>query len=74
MNEKLEALFARLFDAKGLRDEMSPENVAGWDSFSHIELIVELESVFGVAIPTSDAVKLDSVGKIKTYLSEKGAA
>lgn len=71
MNDQLAAVFERLFNLKELSDETSPDTVEEWDSFSHIELVLELEGEFGVSISTSDAVTLDSVGKIRDYLTSR---
>lgn len=68
MKEKLAEIFKNLFGVTELRDDMSPENVEKWDSFSQIELIIELENAFQVTIPTQEAVLLDSVAKITAYL------
>ncbi len=72
MRDKLAEIFGRLFDVAELGDALSPENVENWNSFSHIELVVELEKAFDVSIPASDAVKLDSVKGIIDYLTSRG--
>ena len=70
MRDLLAEIFQRLFDVEELRDDLSPESVSKWNSFSHIELILELEKAFGRPISTSDAVQLTSVGEIAQYLSQ----
>ena len=73
MNQKLAEIFAKLFDVSDFNAELSPQNVDKWDSFSHIELIMELEGVFGVAIPAAEAAELYSVAGLIEYLKAKGA-
>jgi len=69
MNEKLHAIFQRLFSLDQLHPGLSMETVEGWNSFSHISLILELEEAFGLAIPTSQAVNLVSLGEIESYIA-----
>lgn len=74
MNEKLSAIISKMFNIATIHEGLSPENVEGWDSFSHIELILEIEKTFAISISASEAVRLDSVGKIASYLESKGVS
>ncbi len=73
MNQKLAEIFAKLFDVSDFNAQLSPADVDKWDSFSHIELVMELEGAFGVTIPAAEAVELYSVAGIIEYLRAKGA-
>ena len=42
--------------------DTSPETVGNWDSVQHLNLVLSLESEFGVAVPPEDIDKLRSVG------------
>ncbi len=42
------------------------------DSLDTVELIMAFEEAFGAEIPDEDAEKLTSVGKVISYLKEKG--
>lgn len=48
--DRVQAIFADVFDDPGfaLRDEMTAADVPGWDSLNHINLIVGIETEFGV--------------------------
>lgn len=72
MIEKLTAIFKEMFKVESLNEDMSPENVEGWDSYAQIELALELESVFGVNISAEEAGELASVRKIIDFLAKKG--
>lgn len=74
MNEKLTEIFQRMFKIDAVSNSTSPENLEDWDSYAHIELILEIESEFGITISTAEAVELNSFEKISTYLTEKGAS
>jgi acyl carrier protein len=64
--ERLTELFHELFgrDDIVLRPEMTAKDVKGWDSFTHLNLIVGVEMRFGIRIPTNDIEKLNNVGDL----------
>jgi acyl carrier protein len=39
--------------------------VSSWDSVAHINLILELEDVFGIRFPTEVIPKLDSAARLQ---------
>lgn len=42
----------------------SPDTVPGWDSFRHVNLILQAEDCFAVRIPGSIAGKIGSLGQL----------
>jgi len=44
----------------------------GADSLDQVELVMAFEEEFGAQIPDEDAEKLTTVGKVVSYLKEKG--
>jgi acyl carrier protein len=44
--------------------ETSPQTVDNWDSVQHLNLVLAMESEFGVSVPPEDIDKLRSVGDI----------
>jgi acyl carrier protein len=44
----------------------------GADSLDQVELVMAFEEEFGAQIPDEDAEKLTTVGKVISYLKEKG--
>jgi acyl carrier protein len=75
MRERLKLVMADLFGcAPGeIPDDADPENLAGWDSLRQVELMLALETEFGVRIPTVDMLELVSLEKIDGYLREQAA-
>ena len=57
-----------------LQDSMSFQDVPGWDSVGHMNLIGELEKRFGVALEMDEIVALDSVGAVRELIASKQAA
>jgi len=67
------AVFADLFDLDpaSLTDEDSQDTIAGWDSLGMVNLLVELESSFGVDLAVSDLVEFRTIGDVRRVLRDK---
>jgi acyl carrier protein len=72
MRDRVRQVMADVFslDAAEIAEDASIETVTGWDSLAHLELMMELEIVFGVQIPASVMPDLLSVEAIEDYLAE----
>lgn len=51
----------RLSDTFAFRDDMSFNDIPGWDSLGHMNLVVELESRFDISLGMDDIALIDSV-------------
>jgi len=51
--------------------EASFTNDLGADSLDIVELVMGIESAFGISIPDEDAEKFSTVGEAVKYLKEK---
>jgi acyl carrier protein len=47
------------------------ENVEGWDSFNHINIVVAIESHFGIKIHTAEIEELRNVGELVEVVERK---
>jgi acyl carrier protein len=56
-----------------LQDDMSFDNVPGWDSVGHMSLITELERRFGIVLDMDEIVAIDSVGAVREIVARKQA-
>jgi acyl carrier protein len=56
-----------------LKDEMTAHEVKGWDSISHIDLIVALEARFKIRLTTGEVSKLKNVGDLVALIRKKAA-
>lgn len=74
MRKKLEKIFRESFGIDVFDDNLSIDNVAGWDSMAHVGLILALQKEFGVSISPADALELTSVKEIIRYLMNRGIA
>lgn len=53
-------------------DHTANEALEAWDSMGHINLILEVESVFGITLSAQEALDMTSVGAIKKVLGSHG--
>lgn len=49
-------------------DDLSMETCANWDSLAHVDLMVTLESTFGVTINEEQIFDLVNVGAIRRFI------
>ena len=71
--KKLTDIFRTLFDNSSLvlRDELTAPQVPGWDSFNHINLVMQIEEEFGIRFSTEEISSLKDVGEFKTLIAHK---
>jgi acyl carrier protein len=55
-----------------LTDDASPDTVSSWDSLNHLNLIMALESEFGIELTPDDAMEMASVANIRAVLQRYG--
>ena len=72
--KRLEAIFRQSFEIERFTEDLSIDNVAGWDSMAHVGLILALQKEFAVPIPPVDAIELTSVKNIIKYLVNQGVS
>ncbi len=63
----------RLEQSFAIADPMSFDDVPGWDSVGHMNLVSELESRFGISLDMDEIVGLDSVGAVRAIVGRKSA-
>jgi acyl carrier protein len=61
----------RLDDRFAIEDRMSFEDIPGWDSVGHMNLVTQLESQLGVTLDMDEIVGLDSVGAVRAIVARK---
>ncbi len=70
---RLTPIFRDVFDDDEL--EIGPSTTAadvdGWDSFSHIRLVVAVEKAFGVKFTASEIAALKNVGEFADLIAAK---
>ena len=64
--ETLNGVFQDVFDDESIvvNDDTTSEDVDGWDSLEHINLIVAVEQEFGVKFNMGQVVSMKNVGEM----------
>jgi acyl carrier protein len=63
---RLEQIFQDVFDEDSIKvtPELSAKDVDGWDSLTHIRLLLTVEKAFKIKFSTSEIGKLENVGDL----------
>ena len=71
--EKLSNVFRVLFNLPDieLNDNLTAKDISGWDSFNHVNLIINIEEEFNIRFSNSEVGDLQNVGNLKTLLASK---
>jgi len=73
IRERLQNVFRDVFDDENLEifDEMTSNDVEDWDSLTHINLILDIESEFGIKFTTEEVTKAKNVGEFIKIIESK---
>ena len=71
--EKLTGVFRKNFndDTLVLKDELTANDVANWDSLSHMLMIGEVENIFSVKFKLKELNKLEDVKGLVDLIESK---
>lgn len=72
--ERLNKVFQDFFDDETivLSDETTADDIEGWDSFEHINLMVAVEEEFSMKIPMGKIVTMKNVGEMVDIIMALG--
>ena len=70
---RLTEIFEDVFDEDSMTitPELSAKDVAGWDSLTHIRLLLSIEKAFKIKFTTSEIGKLQNVGDLVTLIQAR---
>lgn len=70
---KLTEVFRDVFDEPSLilTDALTADDVEGWDSLTHINLIHAIEKAFKIRFSTAEVAKLKNVGELSGLIAGK---
>ena len=77
LRAQTEEVFRNVFDDPEIRleDHMTADDIPGWDSLAHINLIVGLEKAFRIKFATAEISKLkdpgQNVGTLRALIGKK---
>lgn len=55
-----------------ITEDSSPDNLPGWDSVNHLNIIMALEEACGTSFSPEETMEMTSVKLINLLLEEKG--
>ena len=69
----LNDIFMQVFKDENLNIsyDTTAEDIQEWDSFSNIELILDIESKFGIHFDLKELVNISNAGKLAEYILDK---
>ncbi len=72
--ERVQNVFREVFgrDDLVITPELTARDVKDWDSFNHINLVIKLESTFGIEFSTDEIAGFSCVGDILEVLRKNG--
>ena len=70
---RLAEIFQSVFDEDSIKitPELSAKDVDGWDSLTHIRLMLTIEKAFKIKFSTSEIGKLQNVGDLVTLIKRR---
>ena len=70
---RLDDVFQDVFDETSIKvtPNLSAKDVDGWDSLTHIRLILTIEKAFKIKFSTSEIGKLENVGDLVAIMKGK---
>ena len=72
MEEKLQKIFRDTFNKPTLilKDSLDASHVDTWDSFNHINLIINVEEEFNIRFTTEEISLVENVGQFKELIKK----
>ena len=71
VEKKVKEVLEERLKIKNVTSDSHFVNDLGLDSFNMVELLYEVEEVFGISIPEEDLRNINTVGEIVEYIFEK---
>ncbi len=73
VTQRLTHIFRTVFDDEeiSLSPEMTADDVEGWDSLSHVNLILAVESEFGIRFSSRELLTFRNVGDLVRGIESK---
>ena len=74
--ERLEEVFHSVFNDESIKitEQTTSEDVQGWDSVAHINLMLSVEQAFSVHFASTELSGFNNVGELVSILERKGVS
>ena len=76
LNDRLNRIFREVFDDEDIviREDMTADDIDGWDSLSHVNLIVAIEADFTIRFSQKELLTFKNVGDLIGCIRTKTTA
>ena len=73
MTDQLHEIVADIFDlrSENVSDELTPEDVALWDSLNHLKLITAVEQAYGIQFTMAEMQSVDRISKLRSLVESR---
>jgi len=71
MKDEIVEVLKKTFELDELDETISQKNCTQWDSLHHLNMIIELESVFDVTFEPEEIAEMKSLAAIEKVLVQK---
>lgn len=73
IQEQLNQVFQMVFDDNSIqvRPEMTADDIEGWDSLSHVNLMVAVESTFNIEFGQREILSFKTIGDLMLSIEKK---
>ncbi|WP_422925769.1 acyl carrier protein [Singulisphaera sp. PoT] len=70
----LRDVFRNVFDDEDLEisREMTADDIEGWDSVTHVTLVINIEKAFGIKFKSSEVAGLKNIGDLEDLIQSRG--
>lgn len=71
IHHRLEDVFRTVFEdaVLALARDTTPASIPGWDSLSHIVLMVAIEQEFGIRFRGNELAEMQNIGELEDFLT-----
>ncbi|MBS3914324.1 MAG: acyl carrier protein [Bacteroidetes bacterium] len=73
IRKALSEIFQKVFKSGEIQitDSLTADQVKGWDSLSHLSMIADVESFFGIKFKLKELVSMKNVGELIQLIQSK---
>ena len=70
---RLTSIFREVFDDDDLvlKPELTADDVDGWDSLTHVRLILTMQKAFGIKFSAADVAGMKNVGELVQLIESR---
>lgn len=70
--EKLDGILKEMFGDKEYLDSFTANEIAGWDSLTHLDLVTRMEETFTIRFEVDEITEMTTIGAIRQILRKRG--